>query len=98
MSKYTNRKIITTKDGSKTIYFPDIDENYHSQNGALQESQHVFMKNGLENFENQAKITVFEVGFGTGLNACLTFEYAVQHKKKIHYDTVEAFPISMNEV
>ncbi len=93
-----NRQIITTKDGSKTIYFPDIDENYHSQHGALQESNHVFVKNGLENFQNQAEITVFEVGFGTGLNACLAFEFAVQYKKTIHYDTIEAFPIALDEV
>lgn len=93
-----NRQVITTKDGSKTIYFPDIDENYHSQHGALQESNHVFVQNGLDNFRNQAEITVFEVGFGTGLNACLAFEFAVQHQKTIYYDTIEAFPIAINEV
>lgn len=93
-----NRQIITTKDGSKTIYFPDIDENYHSQHGALQESNHVFVKNGLDNFRNQAEITVFEVGFGIGLNAFLAFEFAVQHKKTLHYDTIEAFPIAIDEV
>lgn len=91
------RQIITTKDGSKTIHFPDINENYHSQHGALQEAQHVFFKNGLNHFLDKDEIYVFEVGFGTGLNTLLALEYALQQQKKITYHTIEAFPITLEE-
>jgi tRNA U34 5-methylaminomethyl-2-thiouridine-forming methyltransferase MnmC len=40
------REIMTTGDGSKTIYMPDLDEQYHSKHGALQEALHVFIKTG----------------------------------------------------
>ncbi len=94
----TNRKIITTADGSKTIYFPDLDENYHSLNGALQESMHIFIKNGIHHFAEQDSISIFEVGFGTGLNALLTANFAQDAHVKINYHTIEAFPIALEEV
>ncbi len=94
----TNRKIITTADGSKTIYFPDLDENYHSHNGALQESMHIFMKNGVHHFAEQDSISIFEVGFGTGLNALLTANFAVNNHTNVVYHTIEAFPIALEEV
>lgn len=94
----TNRQIIVTKDGSKTIYFPDIDENYHSKHGALQESKHVFLKHGLNHFLGKEQIKVFEVGFGTGLNALLTINFALENQKKIIYHTIEAYPITLREV
>ncbi|HYC85226.1 MAG TPA: tRNA (5-methylaminomethyl-2-thiouridine)(34)-methyltransferase MnmD, partial [Chryseosolibacter sp.] len=36
---------------------------------------------------------VFEVGFGTGLNAFLAMEYARQSPHRFTYTTVEAFPL-----
>jgi len=92
-----NREIITTADGSKTIFFPDINENYHSHHGALQEARHVFFQNGLDHFSGKNELTVFEVGFGTGLNTLLAMEYAENHHKKIIYHSIEAFPVSMEE-
>ncbi|MBN9292519.1 MAG: tRNA (5-methylaminomethyl-2-thiouridine)(34)-methyltransferase MnmD [Flavobacteriia bacterium] len=92
-----NREIITTADGSKTIFFPDINENYHSHHGALQEARHVFFKNGLDHFSGRNELTVFEVGFGTGLNTLLAIEYAEHHRKKITYHSIEAFPVSLEE-
>ena len=47
-----NREIKTTSDGSKTLYISDLNENYHSHHGALQEAKHVFIKNGLNRIEN----------------------------------------------
>ena len=41
------RKIITTSDGSKTIQIEDWNEQYHSIHGAIQEANHVFLKQGL---------------------------------------------------
>jgi tRNA U34 5-methylaminomethyl-2-thiouridine-forming methyltransferase MnmC len=37
-----------------------------------EEAQHVFIKNGLSLFENKS-ISILEIGFGTGLNAFITF-------------------------
>jgi tRNA U34 5-methylaminomethyl-2-thiouridine-forming methyltransferase MnmC len=93
-----NRQIITTEDGSKTIYFPDIDENYHSKKGALQESSHIFLKHGLHYFKDVETISVFEVGFGTGLNALLSMQYSMETNQRIIYHTIEAFPILLEEV
>jgi tRNA U34 5-methylaminomethyl-2-thiouridine-forming methyltransferase MnmC len=70
MKQFT-RQIRLTEDGSKTIYIPELDENYHSTHGALQEAQHVFITHGLHSFPNQP-LSVLEIGFGTGLNALLT--------------------------
>ena len=67
------REIIITNDGSTTIRIPEWDENYHSTHGAIQEAKHVFIKNGLDLFQNQAEISILEIGFGTGLNAFITF-------------------------
>ena len=66
----------------------ELDETYHSRHGAIQESQHVFIKNGLELISKEP-INVFEVGFGTGLNALLT----ALSNKKVNYTSVEAFPL-----
>lgn len=41
------RKIITTADGSKTIQIEEWNEQYHSIHGAIQEANHVYIKQGL---------------------------------------------------
>jgi len=93
------RKIVLTKDGSSSIYLPDKDEHYHSTHGAVQESMHVFIKNGLYRFINQKdKIDILEVGFGTGLNAILSLISTESHKAKINYHGIEPFPISPDEL
>ncbi len=92
------REIIVTADGSKTIHMPDWNENYHSSHGALQEAKHVFLKYGLECFKDQKEVSIFEVGFGTGLNAILTCEAAEINQQNIHYDGLEAYPVSAEEI
>ncbi len=86
------REITKTADGSTTIYIPEMDENYHSHHGAIQEARHVFIKHGLESLV-QEDITVFEMGFGTGLNALLTLEFARRQKKQVRYLGLEAYPV-----
>ena len=89
------REIILTGDGSPTIYLPDLDEHYHSIHGAIQESQHVFIQNGLHEFRNQKNISILEIGLGSCLNALLT---AIAGKENngsiIHYTGIEAFPLT----
>ena len=91
------REIIVTSDGSTTIKLIDWDECYHSKHGAVQESKHVFIANGLSLFENKP-IAVLEMGFGTGLNAFITFLEAEKNKQSIDYVGLEAYPISSDEV
>ena len=91
------REIIITADGSTTIRIPDWDENYHSTYGAIQEAKHVFIKNGLNLFQNQDSIAILEIGFGTGLNAFITFLEAL-NKAKVNYVGIEAYPIATEEI
>ena len=96
-----NHQLITTADGSHTLFHEALNETYHSKNGALQESLHVFIQNGLVNFINQnqvEKIHIFEVGFGTGLNAILTLKDAMTRNIKINYTCIEAYPLSIDTI
>jgi tRNA U34 5-methylaminomethyl-2-thiouridine-forming methyltransferase MnmC len=91
------REIIHTSDGSTTIHLLDWNECYHSKHGAIQEAYHVFIKNGLSLF-NGKHISVLEIGFGTGLNAFITFLEAKKHNQIIDYVGVEAYPVSAEEI
>lgn len=82
-----------TADGSFTIYLPEMDEQYHSMNGALTESMHVFIKHGYL-FHQVKKTAVFEVGFGTGLNCLLTMAQAQQSRRPTVFYSVEKFPVT----
>ncbi len=96
-----HRKIIQTADGSKTIYLSDWDECYHSKHGAVQEALHVFIKSGLQYYQNKnsaKEIAILEIGFGTGLNAYLTQIESEKLGLKINYVGVEAFPVSEKEI
>ncbi len=88
-----NCKIIDTQDGSKTLFLPALDETYHSRFGAVNESRHVFLTNGLAQIEKQ-EITVCEIGFGTGLNALLSWQYAEYNQLIINYVSFEKHPLS----
>lgn len=91
--------IVTTADGSKTIFHPQIKENYHSRNGALQESNHVFLNSGLRYFLADKQVTdvsVLEIGFGTGLNFLLTADFCTAKEFQLNYIGIEAFPLSID--
>lgn len=91
------REIITTGDGSKTIQLKGWNEQYHSKHGAIQEAYHVFITNGLYLFE-KTDVAILEIGFGTGLNAFITFLESKKKELNIHYTGVEAFPVSAEEI
>lgn len=87
--------ITPTADGSNTLYNETIGEHYHSKHGALQESKHVFIDAGLKFASaKQAEISILEVGFGTGLNFILSFEYCEANKINLNYTSIEAFPLT----
>ena len=90
-------EIITTSDGSHSLRNKELNETYHSIHGAVQESVHVFIKNGLMFFEDEnhpSEIRILEVGFGTGLNALLTLKHGLGSKLQFHYTSLEADPIT----
>ncbi|WP_347157388.1 tRNA (5-methylaminomethyl-2-thiouridine)(34)-methyltransferase MnmD [Pontibacter chitinilyticus] len=92
-------EIRQTKDGSNTLFVPELNEHYHSVHGALQESQHVFIKYGLEHvLQTKKDVKILEVGFGTGLNAILTFPFAQAKQAFIQYDTLEKYPLAADVV
>lgn len=95
MTQPLERKIVATKDGSQTLYIPELNEHYHSANGAIQESMHVFINAGLNQFDGLDDINILEIGFGTGLNALLTLKNA---KLKTYYHTIEKYPLKSNEI
>ena len=75
-----------------------MEETYHSKHGAIQEAYHVFIKSGLDLFENHSKIELLEIGFGTGLNCFITFLEALKRNLKIDYIGVEAYPLGIEEI
>ena len=88
------KEIILTKDGSTSIFLPELNETYHSKFGAIQEAKHVFIKNGLSLLNNES-VSVLEIGFGTGLNAFITFLEANKINQNINYVGIEAFPVEL---
>lgn len=91
------RKIIVTSDGSHSLEVEEWGETYHSIHGAIQESNHVYIEQGLMKFMDQEEIKILEFGFGTGLNAFLTLAAVVPKSKKMVYHTIEAFPLTEEE-
>lgn len=96
--KPLNRQLIITEDGSHTIHIPELNEHYHSIHGAIQESNHIFIKSGLEYFTNTKEINILEVGFGTGLNVFLTCVEAFTKNIQINYTTIEKYPLTIDEI
>ncbi|GAB2525979.1 tRNA (5-methylaminomethyl-2-thiouridine)(34)-methyltransferase MnmC2 [Rufibacter soli] len=94
-----NLEVRQTKDGSTTLFVPELNEHYHSVHGALQESLHVFIKMGLQaTLERLPSVRILEVGFGTGLNALLTLQHTLATGAAVQYDTLEKYPLSMEVV
>lgn len=88
--------IKTTADGSDTLYVPEIDESYHSTNGAVQESLHIFINDGFHQCKKKT-VKVLEIGFGTGLNAFLTLIEAERENKSVIYTGLEFYPVETIE-
>jgi tRNA U34 5-methylaminomethyl-2-thiouridine-forming methyltransferase MnmC len=88
------REILITSDGSTTINLPELNEQYHSKNGSINESYHVFINSGLRQVKSDV-VSILEIGFGTGLNCFITY---LEAKKEIDYVGVEAYPVTSEEV
>lgn len=101
MEKKLKREIIKTSDGSTTIHFPELDEHYHSKHGAISEAKHVFIKSGFDHLlasRQFSELKILEIGFGTGLNAFITYLEALKKGQQIQYTGVEAYPVLEEEI
>ncbi len=94
-----NRRVQQTLDGSNTLFISALNESYHSQHGALQEAQHVFINNGLKRIE-KCEINILELGFGTGLNFLATIDEFFKNDKYhvINYYAIEKYPVTPDEI
>lgn len=83
--------VVTTADGSKTLFCPRYQQTYHSTHGALTESRHVFIQSShLAAKLNAANhLHLLEIGFGTGLNYLLAAQLAEQTNTFLHYTALE---------
>ncbi|MCK5781220.1 MAG: tRNA (5-methylaminomethyl-2-thiouridine)(34)-methyltransferase MnmD [Flavobacteriales bacterium] len=90
------REIVKTADGSHTISVPELDEHYHSVNGAIAEAYHVYIEAGLKSVECE-EVAILEIGLGTGLNAIITLIESEKLSKTIYYQGVEAYPVLKEE-
>ena len=90
---------VVTADGSQTLYFPELNEHYHSVHGAVSESIHVFIEAGLKpKLNNYQSLNILEVGLGTGLNAALTLVEAETNKTVVNYFAVEPNPLQSEDI
>lgn len=93
-------EFLKTDDGSLTVRHEVLGELYHSDRGAVGEAEHVYIGAGLEWALERCvltEISVFEVGFGTGLNGWLTCLRA-NGETVINYHAIELYPIDRSEV
>ncbi len=94
-------KLVETKDGSTTLFSELFQTTYHSTDGSVEESMHVFIGNGLNYCLNSVvdkEIHILEIGFGTGLNALLTLMELVKYDVTIHYHTIELYPLWLESI
>lgn len=91
-------RIFETQDGSHSIFSEKYGVSYHSKYGAVQETQHVFIEAALRpKAILQKDIAILEIGFGTGLNAFMTYLEAKKFLLNVNYTAIEAYPISIEE-
>lgn len=91
--------IFLTEDGSHSFMSEQFGVLYHSSHGAIQETQHIFIDAGLKYIlsQNLDTISILDIGFGTGLNALMTYLEAERLGVKIHYTTYEKYPLSKKQ-
>jgi tRNA U34 5-methylaminomethyl-2-thiouridine-forming methyltransferase MnmC len=88
--------ILTTKDGSHSLLSLQFNATYHSPFGAVSETDHVFLGAGLRYLaRTQKNIRILEAGFGTGLNAFMTWMEAERTGLVVEYTGVELHPVDL---
>lgn len=88
---------LETKDGSYTLTHPILGEGYHSTEGAVMEAEYVYIDSAFRHCQKSQK-RVFEMGFGTGLNALLTLIDSVVNNYTTVYHTIELYPLNQETI
>ena len=91
-------QLIITKDGSHSLFSQKHGVSYHSKYGAIQETQHVFINAGFHHKIPTPSLSILGIGFGTGLNAFMTFLESKKRDVDVNYIGVEAYPLSMETI
>ena len=91
------RPVVPTADGSLTLWDERTRQHYHSLHGARRESEHVFIKNGLDPFLGNEDLRILELGFGTGLNALLACIWAQKHQMPVRYLSCDLYPLDRRD-
>lgn len=91
------RRIKNTEDGSHTIYVPELNEHYHSVNGAMTESEHIYTGAAFD-YSDKESVRVLEYGMGTGLNVLLTYLRALVNNRRVFYHAIEKYPLTNAEL
>ena len=90
-------EILKTDDGYDTLINTIHNVPYHSRRGSVLESMVVYIQNGLEHYyqtlPHTSPIRIFEMGFGTGLNALLTLDHAESRSIPTHYTSIDLYPL-----
>lgn len=94
---HVSPELLKTDDGSDTLRHPLLGDYYHSTRGAVGEAQHIFIRAGFD-FSDKKNIRIFEVGFGSGLNALLTLQRAAESDRQVKYQAVELYPVASETV
>lgn len=90
--------IFETQDGSHSILSHKFGVSYHSKYGAITESRHVFLEAGLlPKLMEKEQVNILEIGFGTGLNAFLTFLEIQERNVTVKYEAIEAYPVTKDQ-
>jgi tRNA U34 5-methylaminomethyl-2-thiouridine-forming methyltransferase MnmC len=98
-----NIKIVRCKDGSDTLYSEELDQYFHNPNGAYDESLYMFFnKSGFnEGLTSKNSWTIFEVGFGTGLNLLLLADLLDKNPDytgSVSFHSVEMSPLPLEMI
>jgi len=89
-----NVRLVVSSDGSHTLFATALNEHYHSTHGAVQESEHIFIQAGLqEAVRIKDRISLLEVGFGTGLNVLLSCLEAERRGLTVRYTAIDTYPL-----
>ncbi len=69
-------KVVTTKDGTNTLYSEQFNQHYHSvKEGALNESLSKHVIPTLKYHKNKKELTILDICFGIGYNSFATLYY-----------------------
>jgi tRNA U34 5-methylaminomethyl-2-thiouridine-forming methyltransferase MnmC len=89
--------IVKTNEGIHTLFNKNINAHYHSLFGSMQESIHVFINNGFcKAVTNHDTLSILDMGFGTGLNAILTYRENQVYQRNIHYTGIDIHPLPLS--